>query len=139
VAGVVLQPDSGAPSTTTDTNGFYLLSLPPTVTVQVTPSATNLMFVPGSRTYVNLTAAISNENYRAVSTLAPTLAMQVQTNTCLLNWYGITGVSYQPLYSTNLVDWLPYNGALPGTNGMMQLLMPMDTNPSMFFRVGASD
>jgi hypothetical protein len=137
--GVVLQPDSGIPSTTTDTNGLYLLSLPPTVTVNVTPSATNLMFVPGSRTYANVTGTVSNENYLAVSTITPVVAMQVQTNTCVLSWYGISGVTYQPLYSTNLVDWLPYDSALPGTNGTMQLLLPMDTSPILFFRVGASD
>jgi hypothetical protein len=139
VAGVVLQPDSGAPSASTDTNGFYLLSLPPTVTVHVTPTAPGLMFVPGSRTYVNLTTAVSNENYVAVSTIAPALAMQLQTNTFVLNWYGISGVTYQPLYSTNLVDWLPYTGAVPGTNGPVQVLAPIGTNPIMFFRVGASD
>ena len=139
VPGVVLQPDGGIASATTDANGLYGLLLPPAGTIQVTPSAANLMFVPSSRTYNNVTGAVTNENYLAVSTIAPALTTQFQTNTCTLNWYGITGVSYQPLYSTNLVDWLPYNGALPGTNGMMQLLMPMDTNPSMFFRVGASD
>jgi hypothetical protein len=138
VAGVVLQPDNGALSTTTDTNGLYLLSLPPTVTVHVTPSAPGLMFVPGSRTYNNVTGAVTNENYVAVSTIAPTVVMQVQTNTCVLNWYGISGVSYQPLYSTNLVDWLPYAGALSGTNGAMQLVLPIDTDPIMFFRVGAT-
>ena len=109
------------------------------MTVNVTPSAPGLMFVPGSRTYVNLTVAVSNENYVAVSTIAPAVAMQVQSNACALSWYGISGVTYQPLYSTNLVDWLPYTGAVPGTNGPMQLLAPMDTNPVMFFRVGASD
>jgi hypothetical protein len=97
------------------------------------------MFVPGSRTYVNVTGTVSNENYLAVSTIAPALAMQVQTNSFILSWYGILGVTYQPLYSTNLVDWLPYNIALPGTNGTMQLLLPMDTSPILFFRVGASD
>jgi hypothetical protein len=29
----------------------------------------------GSRTYVNLTSAITNENYLAVSTIAPAVAM----------------------------------------------------------------
>ena len=119
--------------------GLYLLSIPPTVTVQVTPSAAGLMFVPGSRAYVNLTGPLSTENYVAVSTIVPALAMQVQTNTFVVSWYGIAGVTYQPLYSTNLVDWLPYNGALPGTNGTMQLLLPRDTSPILFFRVGASD
>jgi hypothetical protein len=139
VPGVVLQPNSGIPSTTTDTNGNYLLSLPPVGTVQVTPSATNLIFVPSSLSYTNVTGAVSNQNYLAVSTLVPALAMQVQTNTFILSWQGLSGVTYQPLYSTNLVDWLPYTGALSGTNGAMQLLIPTATAPILFFRVGASD
>ena len=138
VAGVVLQPDGGIASTTTDTNGNYALSLPPGGTIIVTPSATNLVFVPSSRTYVNVTGTVSNENYLAVSTIIPAVAMQVQTNTCVLSWNGIAGVAYQPLYSTNLVDWLPYADALPGTNGPMQFVMPIDTAPQLFFRVGAS-
>jgi hypothetical protein len=138
VAGVVLQPDGGIPSTTTDTNGSYALSLPPGGTIVVTPAATNLVFVPGSRTYFNVTGTVSNENYLAVSTIIPAVAMQVQTNTCVLSWNGIAGVAYQPLYSTNLVDWLPYGDALPGTNGPIQFVMPIDTAPQLFFRVGAS-
>jgi hypothetical protein len=82
---------------------------------------------------------VSNQNYLAVSTIAPALALQVQTNTCVLNWYGLSGVTYQPFYSTNLMDWLPYDGALDGTNGAMQLLIPAGTAPIMFFRMGASD
>ena len=50
---------------------------------------------------------VSNENYLAVSTIIPAVAMQVQTNSCVLSWNGISGVAYQPLYSTNLVDWTP--------------------------------
>jgi hypothetical protein len=138
VSGVVLQPDGGISSTTTDTNGNYALSLPPGGTIIVTPAATNLVFVPGSRTYVNVTGTVSNENYLAVSTIIPAVAMQVQTNSCVLSWNGISGVAYQPLYSTNLVDWLPYADALPGTNGPMQFVMPIDTAPQLFFRVGAS-
>jgi hypothetical protein len=137
-AGVVLQPDGGIASTTTDTNGNYRLSLPPDVTIVVTPAATNLVFVPSSRSYVNVTGTVSNENYVAMSTVTPAVAMQVQTNSCVLSWNGITGVAYQPLYSTNLVDWLPYGDGLPGTNGPMQFVMPIDTAPQLYFRVGAS-
>jgi len=104
----------------------------------VTPSATNLVFVPSSRTYVNVTGTVSNENYVAMSTVTPAVAVQVQTNSCVLSWNGIAGVAYQPLYSTNLVDWLPYGNALPGTNGPIQFVMPIDTAPQLFFRVGAS-
>jgi hypothetical protein len=138
VPGVVLQPNSGMPSTTTDTNGFYRLSLPPAGSFLVAPSATNLTFLPSDRVYANVTGTLSNENYLAVSTVAPALAVRVETNTYVLSWYGVSGVTYQPLYSTNLVDWLPYNGVLLGTNGPVQLLVPMDTEPIQFFRVGAS-
>jgi hypothetical protein len=86
----------------------------------------------------NVTTRISDQNYLAVSTVAPALTTQVQTNMNILNWYGIRGVTYQPLYSTNLVDWLPYGVPVPGTNGPLQLLVPIGTNPNMFFRVGAS-
>jgi hypothetical protein len=138
VSGVLLQPDGGVPATTTDTNANYVLGVPPSGTINVVPSKTNLMFVPSSRSYANVTTSISNQNYLAVSTVAPALTTQVQTNMVILNWYGIRGVTYQPLYSTNLVDWLPYDVSLPGTNGPLQLLVPMGTDPSMFFRVGAS-
>jgi hypothetical protein len=138
IPGVVLQPDSGIPSATTDTNGIYLLSLPPVGTIVVTPSATNLLFVPSSRTYANLTGAASNHNYLAVNTVAFALSTRVETNTYVLSWYGVSGVYYQPLYSTNLVDWLPYDGAQWGTNGPLQLLLPIDMDPVKFFRVDAS-
>jgi hypothetical protein len=65
--------------------------------------------------------------------------LQFETNNFILNWYGISGVAYQPFYSTNLVDWLPYDGALSGTNGEMQLIIPVGSDPMEFFRVGASD
>jgi hypothetical protein len=138
VPGIVLQPDGGVPSTTTDANGYYALSLPPGGTYLVTPSATKLMFVPGTRTYANVTGTVSNENYLAVGTVLPTLATRVETNTQVLSWFGVPGVAYQPFYSTNLVDWLPYGGVLPGTNGPMQLAVPMNGDPIQFFRVGAS-
>ena len=51
VPGVLLQPDGGAAATTTDTNGNYVLSLPPDGTINVVPSKTGLMFVPSSRSY----------------------------------------------------------------------------------------
>ena len=138
VAGVVLQPEGGIPAAVTDTNGLYLLSVPPAGTGRVTPSATGLTFVPSSRTYNYVAGTLAGENYLAVSTVVPALSTRVETNTYILSWYGIPGVDYQALYSTNLVEWLPYGGVLPGTNGPLQLLVPMDTNPMGFFRVGAT-
>jgi hypothetical protein len=138
VAGALLQPDGGIAATTTDTNGSYALELPPAGTINVVPSKAGAMFVPSSRSYTYVTTSISNENYLAVGTVAPALTTQIQTNMTILSWYGIRGVTYQSLYSTNLVDWLPYGDPLSGTNGPLQVLVPMGTDPSMFFRVGAS-
>ena len=138
VPGVLLQPAGGVPATTTDTNGNYVLAVPPAGTIQVVPSKVGLVFVPSSRTYADVTTPVLNENYLAVSTAAPALTTEVQSNSFVLSWYGIPGVTYQPLYSTNLVDWLPYDGALPGTNGLLQLAVPMDADPIKYFRVGAS-
>ena len=45
-------------------------------TIHVTPSAPGMMFVPSSRTYVNVTGTVSNENYLAVSTIAPALSIR---------------------------------------------------------------
>ena len=138
VAGVVLQPDGGLASATTDTNGLYLLNVPPSVPMQVTPSAPGLVFVPSSRTYTSVYGALTNENYVAVTAVAPVISMQTQTNGLAFNWYGIAGVTYQPLCSTNLVDWVPYADPMPGSNAPVQFLAPVDTSPMMFFRVGAA-
>ncbi len=138
VPGVLLQPDAGVVPTTTDINGNYVLGLPPAGTINVVPLKTDLSFVPSSRTYTDVTASIANENYLAVTTVAPTLTGQAQASNYILSWYGISGVTYQPLYSTNLVNWLPYDSALPGTNGPLQLQVPMGSAPIMFFRVGTS-
>ncbi len=138
VPGVRLQPNGGLSSATTDINGNYVLSLPPAGIISVVPSKAGFILVPSYRTYASLTASIVNENYLAVNSVLPTLVSQVQSNNFRLNWYGISGVSYQPLYSTNLVDWVPYDVPLPGTNGPLQLLFPVDGGPIKFFRVGAT-
>jgi hypothetical protein len=138
VADVVLQPDGGVPATTTDTNGNYVLGLPPAGTVQVAPSKPGLVFLPASRTYTDVTVPVVNENYLAVTTIAPTLTTQVQTNNLILNWYGLSSVTYQPLCSTNLVDWAPYGGTVAGTNGPLELILPMDTDPMLFYRLATS-
>jgi hypothetical protein len=133
--GVLLQPEGEVPATTTDANGNYVLGLPPTGTIKVVPSKTGLIFVPYSRSYANVTKSISNQDYLAVSLSATALTTQVQTNGIILNWYGIPGVTYQPLYSTNLVDWWWYGASIAGTNGPLQLLVPVGTEPSAFFRM----
>jgi len=138
VAEVLVQSDGGGAGTTTDTNGSYVLAVPPGGAVIVTPSKSGLVFVPSSRTYWDVTTAITNENYLAVTSVTPTLVSQVESNSLVLSWYGIPGVGYQPFYSTDLVNWLPYGDVLAGSNSLLQLVVPIDTNSNMFFRMGAS-
>jgi hypothetical protein len=124
---------------TTDTGGNYVLALPPGTLVHVVPSTAGLVFVPSYRSYGNLTASLTNENYLVVTTAQPSLTSQLQSNSLILSWYGIPGVIYQPLYSTNLVDWGAYPGGNQlGTNGPLQLAVPIGTDPKKFFRVEAT-
>lgn len=135
VPDVVVQSDGGGVAATTDANGNYVLAVPPGGAVNVFPSKSGVMFVPASRSYTDVIVPITDQNYLAVGTTLPTLATEVQTNNLILSWYGLPGVGYQAFCSTNLVEWLPYEAAIPGTNGPLQLVVPMDTDPIKFFRV----
>ena len=115
----------------------HVLAVPPVGTIHVAPTNTGLMFVPNFRTYANVTTSVSGQNYLAIA-VAPALTTRVQTNAFILGWYGFTGVTYQTLYSTNLVDWVRYGPQFPGNNGPLQLTVPLSTAPTLFFRMGAS-
>jgi hypothetical protein len=97
------------------------------------------MFVPGSRTYTPSSGSISNENYLAVTTIAPGLTAQYQTTNVVIHWVGISGVTYQLYYSTNLVNWLPYSDPYPGINGPMQIIFPISGEAMDFFRLRATN
>jgi hypothetical protein len=138
VAGVAVQPDGGLIGATTDTNGAYSIGVPTGWNGTVTPSLATLMFVPGSLAYTNVTDSLANQNYLMVPTVAPSLASSLSGTNLSLGWTGISGVTYQAQYSTNLVDWLPYGDVIPGTNGPMQLDLPLGAAPSVFFRLNTA-
>ena len=139
VPGVLIQPDGGLSATTTDTNGNYALGILPGWSGTVVPSGGGFVFAPGSRVYTNLTASVSNQNYVAVITIAPVVSAGLQATNLMMSWFGISGVTYQLYSSTNLVDWLPYGDAFPGTNGPVVLLVPTGGDPARFFRVQAGN
>jgi hypothetical protein len=139
VAGVLLQPDGGLISVTTDTNGNYSLGVPPGWNGTVTPALGSFMFVPASLAYTNVTGSLTNQNYLMVPTIAPQLAGSLSGTIISLNWPGTPGVTYQLMWSTNLVDWQTFGGTLPGTNGPMQIILPLGTDPAAFFRLSATD
>lgn len=136
VAGVLVQPDGGLIGAVTDTNGFYSIGVPPGWEGIFTPSFGTNMFVPGSAAYANVTASITNQNFLMVPTVAPTLTSSFTSTNLTLAWQGIPGVTYSVVYSADLVNWTAYGGSglfLLGTNGPMQVTLPIDSSPELFF------
>ena len=138
VADVLLQPDGGLTGVTTDPNGNYALGVPPGWNGTVTPALDSFVFVPAMLTYTNVTGALTGQNYLMVPTVAPNLAPGLSGTNLAVNWAGISGVTYQLWSSTNLLDWQPLGNTLAGTNGPMQILLPLGSDPAAFFRVGAT-
>jgi hypothetical protein len=139
VPGILIQPDGGLSTTTTDTNGNYALGILPGWSGTVVPSGGGFVFAPGSRVYTNLTASVSNQNYVAAITIAPVLSAGLEDTNLTMSWLGLSGVTYQLYSSTNLVDWLPYGDPFPGANGTMVLPVPINNDPARFFRVQAGN
>ena len=74
-----------------------------------------------------------------VPTSAPGLTTSVSGTSLMINWNGLAGVTYQTWWSTNLVDWSALGDPVSGTNGPMQIILPLSTGPADFFRIGASN
>jgi hypothetical protein len=120
-------------------SGNYSLGFVPGSTFTVTPSLNGFMFVPGLRSYTNVTGSVSNENYLVVTTIAPSLEGGLSGTNLQMNWFGIPGVTYQLYSSTNLTDWLPYDTPIPGSNGVVEIPLPIESDPMKFFKVSAKN
>jgi len=139
VAGVFLQPSDFFTGVTTDTNGNYSLGVPPGWYGTITPSLGASMFIPSFLSFTNVSAPLTDQNFVMVPTIAPLLSSTISGGNFNLSWYGIAGLTYQAYSSTNLTDWQPMGGPLPGTNGLMQLVTPTSGQPIQFLRIQASD
>jgi hypothetical protein len=137
VAGVMVQPNGGLTGMMTDANGNYSIGVPNGWTGTVTPFLGTFMFVPSSLNYTNVTSNLTNQNYLMVLTVAPNLTSSVNGTNFTLGWNGISGVTYQVLWSPDLVNWQPLGSPLPGTNGLMQMSVPSNTNAAAFFEIQA--
>ncbi len=136
---VTLRPDGGLLSEVTDSSGSYALEVPPSWAGTVTPSKGAALFIPASHTYTNVTANLINQDFILLNSEALTLTSQKQGPNLVLTWYGINGVSYQLVYSSDLVNWLPFDsGLLLGTNGPMTLPLPIGPDKAKFFRFSAN-
>jgi hypothetical protein len=133
LAGVVLQAGPGIPAAITDANGDYALKLPAGSTVTVIPSKEGWVFLPYSTTYANLSGDLWAQDYRGFSASLLLMNCQVQGTNLLASWFGVSGLAYQMFSSTNLVDWIPWDGQIMGSNAPVSLLLPMTFDPAGFF------
>jgi len=139
VSGVTLQPDGGLPAAITDANGNYSIGVPHGWNGSVAPVSGSFVFVPGTRAYANVTDSLADQDFLMVESIAPRLNFEASGTNVSLRWAGIPGVAYQIMASTNLTDWFPYGGALPGTNGLMTFVLPVMHPPLQFLRVRAAN
>jgi hypothetical protein len=137
IAGMTVQPN-GLPSVTTDPNGFYSIIVPPAWTGTIAPAG-NAQLLPGSRSYSGLSSNAPNQNYLVASPADFNLGGgQFDGTNVNFNWHGIQGVTYQPYYSTDLVNWLPYGPPIMGSNAPAMLAVPPTNAPQMYFRLSVS-
>jgi hypothetical protein len=135
VSGLTLQP-SGLTSVTSDINGNYSLSVPPLWTGSVTPSGSGVI-VPSIRNYSFLMSNPAGQSYTVTTPAAFNLTSSSPFggSNVTLNWFGINGATYQPEYSSNLVDWMPYGAPYLGNNQPASLSIPPINAPQLYFRL----
>jgi hypothetical protein len=125
---------------TSDADGNYALKVTPGTYIPpltISPMKNGLVFVPSFRAYTNIATSISNQYYIAFTTVAPTVTSQLQPPNFSVSWFGLSGVSYQVYYSTDLLNWVLWNGVIAGTNGPAHVVVPAGNQKVGFFRVGA--
>ena len=135
IAGLTLQP-SGFASVTSDLNGSYSISVPPLWSGSVTPIGSGVI-VPSIRTYSTLMGEPTGQDYVVTTPAAFSFrnSSQFDGTNVTFNWMGINGATYQPEYSTNLVDWLPYGAPFTGNNAPISLSVPPTGAAQVYFRL----
>jgi hypothetical protein len=129
--------DQTLPSVT-DVNGKYSLEVLPSWNGSITPSRGTSAFIPATRVYSNLGMDQTNQNFILTTPAALMMTSSAQGGNLNLGWNGINGVSYQTLWSSDLMSWQPYGGPVLGTNGPLQVVIPVGTGAAMMFRFSAS-
>ena len=133
----VLLSASGGLATRTDTNGAYVLTMPPGWTGTVTPTNAGWVFTPGSLSYVSLTADATNENFTASLAEPLVLTTTRSANSLQFRWPSALGLEYQLQSATNLpvTTWLDEGAPFPGTGGVMSTNLSLGPEPKRFFRL----
>ncbi|MDB6026648.1 MAG: hypothetical protein JWM68_2871, partial [Verrucomicrobiales bacterium] len=134
LSGIELQP-SGLSPVTTDTNGAYSVAVIPTWTGTITPD-TNFTFLPLSRSYTNVSANVTNQNFVIITPEVMKLSTTSTSSDLTFGIFGVSQMKYQAYSSSNLVDWIPYGSVIIGSNSNISLTLPMlSTNQFFQFRL----
>jgi hypothetical protein len=129
---------SGSGPFNTDANGLYSLTVSPVWTGAI-QAAGNPFALPTARVYPSLASDTPDQNFLLISPADLNMTSGEFDGTNVnFNWYGISGLSYQPCYSSNLVDWQPYGPVMPGSNGPASLSWPTTNAPQLFFRLSVT-
>jgi len=139
IPGVVVHPSGSLASATTDTNGSYSLPVLPSWTGTITPIKSGWISKPASINYDTVFYDLTSQDFVLLPAEAFRISSNIQGTNLNLSWFGLPNEIYLLLASTNLVDWYPYDGTqLVGTNGPINITVPVDTTSTRFFRFGAN-
>lgn len=134
--GVLVSAGAGL-SAITDANGQYTLSVPLNSSGTLTPSASGFLFDPQVRTFTNLTADLSTQDFLMSPLVAPPLVITKEGTLRRVTWTAILGVTYQPQTSINLMGWNDLGPPIPGANAPVSFTFQTTADPKRFFRVRA--
>jgi hypothetical protein len=135
IRGATVRADDGSATTTTDSSGFYTLTLAPGWTGSVTPSASGSTFSPANRTYTSLSANQAGQNFTLSGSVIPTLAIWLQDTNAQVSWPSIYSFKYLLKSTTNLMTWQDVGTPLTGTGGNLTATIPLRSAPQKSFRL----
>ena len=108
--------DGTAKTATTDNNGNYSLTVSPGWFGTVTPAKTGYSFTPADRTYTNVVADLSNQDYAALLNAPLAIAAtQVQSTSFCANWSAAAGAAG---YRLDVASDAGFTRFVPGCNNL---------------------
>jgi hypothetical protein len=105
------------------------------VSVRLVPSKSGLFFVPGAFDLGNVQGELWEYNFQAHNSGLLGMDCIREPAGLAVGWYAVAGATYQVLWSSNLVDWVPYDLPVIGTNGPVRLSLPFQQTPVGFYRL----
>ena len=134
VGGVTILTN-GIAASISGTNGVFALVLPPDWSGDVSAQFPGTTITPAGRSYTNLTAQMTGENYTMTAGFIPTVTSQPFAGALRVAWPSLLGLRYQVKCSDDLVTWNDCGPLLPGTGGPIVLNLTTTNAPRQFFRL----